>query len=74
MAAAARRDTTNSTVVGAEKPAQRPALRLVPPRPASTERPLWQTVLILYTGVALVVLLVLGAVLLLSWLVGGAPY
>jgi hypothetical protein len=42
--------------------------------PASPERPLWQLVGILYGAVTLIVLAVLALSVLVSWLVGGAPY
>lgn len=64
---------TTGTVVRPEFPSRLPTLRLVQPH-RSVERPLWQVIAILYSGVTLVVLFVLGLVFLISWLAGGAPY
>jgi hypothetical protein len=65
---------TTGAVVHPEPPRRRSALRLVLPHSAVAERPLWQLIAILYTGVSLVVLFVISLVFLVSWLVGGAPY
>jgi hypothetical protein len=38
------------------------------------ERPLWQLIVLLYSGVALVVVLVVALVFIFAWLVAGTPY
>jgi heme/copper-type cytochrome/quinol oxidase subunit 2 len=65
---------TTGVIVHPEPPQRLSALRLVRPHPAVAERPLWQLIAITYTGVSLVVLLVIALVFLVSWLAAGAPY
>jgi hypothetical protein len=67
--------TTTGAVVHPEPARRLPDLhRVVPHAPNVGERPLWQLVAILYSALTLIVLAVVGLVLLVSWLVGGAPY
>jgi hypothetical protein len=72
-------------VVAATLPIRHPfrSARVVVPRPARAprapktpmeERPLWQTIALLYAAVALVVCAVLALAFVIPWLVTGSPY
>jgi hypothetical protein len=48
--------------------------RLAPPPRPGAERPLWQQIVALYTGLALVVSLVIGLSFLVAWIATGSAY
>jgi hypothetical protein len=48
--------------------------RLAPPPRPGAERPLWQQVVVLYTGLALIVSLVIGLSFLVAWIASGSAY
>ena len=48
--------------------------RLAPPPQPRAERPLWQQVVVLYAGLALIVSLVIGLSFLVAWIASGSAY